>query len=105
MNCLVFQLCFIKKNATQKLYQAPKAIEIAYINLPLSAMQISELLQFEQMPAAVVPKDVCYQDAPRVREQANKGKEPCMGPVLYHFCAAPAEVIRFEICMEQILQK
>ena len=68
-------------------------------------MPISELLQFEQMPAAVVPEDVCYQDAPRVQEQANKGKEPCMGLVLYHFYAAPEEVTRFGICMEQILQK
>jgi len=68
-------------------------------------MQISELLQFEQMPAVVVPKDVCYQDAPRVQEQANKGKEPCMGLVLYHFYAAPEEVTIFGICMEQILQK
>jgi hypothetical protein len=68
-------------------------------------MQISELLQFEQMPAAVVPTDVCYQDVPRVWEQANKGTKPCMGLVLYHFYAAPEEVTRFGICKEQILEK
>lgn len=64
-----------------------------------------ELPQFGQMPAAAVPKDVCYQAAPRVQEQANRGTEPCMGLVLYHFYAAPEAVTRFGICMEQILQK
>jgi hypothetical protein len=66
-------------------------------------MQISELLQFEQMPAAVVPKDVCYQDVPRVLEKASKGTEPYMDLVLYHFYAAPEEATRFGICMGQIL--
>jgi sensor domain CHASE-containing protein len=68
-------------------------------------MQISELLQFEQMPAAAAPKDVCYQDVPRVWEQANKGTKPCTGLVLYHFYAAPEEVTRFGIHMERTLEK
>jgi hypothetical protein len=75
------------------------------MNLPLSVMQISEQLQFEQMLAAVVPKDECYLGAPRVQEQASKETEPCMALVFYHSYAVPEGVTRFGTHMEQILRE
>lgn len=75
-----------------------------YINLPISAKQIFEQLQFEQMLAVVVPKDECYQGAPRAQEQASKGTESCMALVLYHSHAAPEGVTKFGTHMEQILR-
>jgi hypothetical protein len=76
----------------------------AIINLPLFVMQISEQLQSEQMFAIAVPKDECYQGAPREQEQASKEIEPCMVLVLHHSYAEPEGATRFGIHMVQILR-
>jgi hypothetical protein len=68
-------------------------------------MQISEHLQFEQMFAIAVPKDECYQGAPRVQEQASKETEPYTVLVLHHSYVVPEGATRFGIHMVQILRK